>query len=217
MRVVIVGAGSMGRQVLGDLSEAGGNEVVIVELDADVAEELADQFDALVLQGDGTDPEILERAQLEDADALVAVTGGDAINTVVALLGHRMGVERIVVRLASNSLRGALEEIGVSDIVTPTMEAAARVEAALHGSSKRDLGDLIQGRLQMGAMTVGSASDGRDLADVDLPDAALAVAHIRGSQGSIARPDIHLEEGDVLVVVAETEKALDRCRTAIEG
>lgn len=217
MRVVIVGAGAMGRQVLQDLSEAGGHEIVVVESDASVADELADAFDALVLHGDGTDPGILGKARLDDADAIVATTGSDPMNTVVGLLAHRAGVERIVVRLASNSLRGALEEIGVTDVVNPTMEAAARVEAALHGANRQDIEDVFQGRLQLSELTVTDASDGRRISDLDIPDGALIVAHIRDSNGSVARPDISLEEGDVLVVVAETEKALESSRKRIEG
>lgn len=217
MRIVIGGAGAVGRQVLRDLSEAGGHEIVVVESDEEVAEGVADEFDALVLHGDATDPAVLEKAQIRQARALLALTGSDPINTVIAMLGHRFDVERIVVRLRSNALRGALEEIGVTDIVAPTMAAAARVEAALHGAAQAPLSEIVQGRLQIGEFTAGPHVAGESLGDLRMPDAAMVIAVVTGAEASLPRPDDSLEEGQVVVVIAETEDALDACRNTIEG
>lgn len=216
MRIVISGAGAVGRQVLRDLDEAGGHELVVVESDEAVADEVAAQFDALVIHGDATAPDVLEKAQVRNADAIVALTGSDPINTVIAMLAHRFEVACIVVRLSSNDLRGALEEIGVSDIVAPTMAAAARAEAALHGAPQAPLQEIIQGRLQIGELTVGPGRGGK-LDDLGLPDTALAVAVVRGSDASLPRWDKEVEEGDVVVIIAETEKALKASRKAVEG
>lgn len=216
MRIVICGTGAIGRQVLQDLAEAGGHELVVVDSDETVADEVASRFDALVVHGDATDPDILEKAQVRRADALVALTGSDAVNTVIAMLAHRFGLERIIVRVFSNALRGALEEIGVSDIVAPTMAAAARVEAALHGAHEAPLQEIIQGRLQIGELTVGPGRGGK-LSGLGLPDSALTVAVVRGSDASLPRLEGQVEEGDVVVVIAETEKALEASRKAVEG
>lgn len=215
MRVIIAGAGDLGLQLLRDLSESKEHEVVVVEVDEQRAEHLADEYDALVIAGDAADPGILEKAQIGQADALVAVTGSDPINTVVAMLGHRFEVERIVVKLTSNALRGALDEIGVSDVVAPTMAAASRIEAALHGDEDDDLRDLIPGRLAIAEITVGHRNDGKTIGALDLPDDALLVAVVHGDDSSLARSDTELEEGDVVVAVAESEEGLERCRAAV--
>lgn len=215
MRVIVAGAGALGLQLLRDLSETGEHEIVVVEIDEGRAEELADDSDALVIHGDAADPEILEKAQIDAADALVAVTGSDPINTVLAMLAHRKEVERIVVKLTSNSLRGALEEIGVTDIVAPTMAAAARIEAALHGAAENDLSQIVQGHLQIAEISVGPASHGRTIDDVTIPTGALLVAVVHGDDASLPRPDTRLEEGDVVVAIAESEQALEECRGQI--
>lgn len=215
MRVIIAGAGDLGLQLLRDLSETNEHEVVVVEVDEQRAEHLADEYDALVIAGDAADPGILDKAQIRQADALVAVTGSDPINTVIAMLGHRLDVERIVVKLTSNALRGALEEIGVSDVVAPTMAAASRIEAALHGAEHDDLRELIPGRVEVGEITVGRGGDGKTIADLDVPDDALLVAVVHGGDSSLPRRDTELEEGDVVVAVAESEEGLARCRAAL--
>lgn len=217
MRLLLVGGGQLGRQFLRDVSEAGGHEIVVVDADRDTAEALADEYDALVLHGDATDPGMLEEARIGEADALVVATGSDATNIVIAMLGRRAEVERIIVRLEANALRGALQEIGVTEIVAPTMAAAARMEAALHGESRFDLEEVVQGRLQLEEVTAGPGVDGRRVRDLEVPDSALLVTVVRGSEASLARGDVRLAEGDVVVVVAESEDALDTCRKALDG
>lgn len=217
MRVIIAGAGEIGTQLLRDLSETGSNEVVVVESDERIAESLAEDFDALVIHGDAANPDILGQAQVEQADALIAVTGSDAINTVIAMLGHRLRVERIVVKLASNSLRGALEEIGVSDVVAPTMAAAARIKAALHGDDQAEVAELAQGRLQLGQVAIGREASGRRLDDFDVSGDVLLVSVIKGGEASLARGSTTVEEGDVVMLVAESEEALESCRAVLRG
>lgn len=216
MRVIIAGAGDLGLQLLRDLTRTKGNEVVVVEIDEEVAANVADDFDALVIHGDAAHPEILDEAQIDQADGLVAVTGSDAINTVIAMVGHRKEVERIVVKLTSPSLRGALDEIGVTDIVAPTMAAAAHIKAALHGAGRSSLAELAQGSLEMAEIPVGPGAAGTTVGDVQVPDGALLVAVVHGDDASLPHPDTRLEEGDVVVVVSESEDALEDCRARLE-
>lgn len=81
MRVVIVGLGDIGRELAENLARRRNNELILIDADEKRCERLAGEIDALVLHGDGTDPEILKKAKLEEADALVATTHSDAINT----------------------------------------------------------------------------------------------------------------------------------------
>ncbi len=90
MRVIIVGIGEIGLQLANLLARRGDNELVLIDRDPDRADEISNSLDALVLRGDGSNPEILEKAQVGEADALVAATGSDQINTVIALLGFSL-------------------------------------------------------------------------------------------------------------------------------
>lgn len=216
MRVIIAGAGDVGLQLLASLAGTREHEIVVVEIDEALADDVADDHDVLVINGDASDPGILEKAQIDEADALVAVTGSDPINTVIAMLGHRKHVGRIVVKLTSNSLRGALDEIGITDVVAPTMAAVAHIEAALHGEPDRQLSELIPGGLQMAEIQVGPHAGGVTTQELDLPGDVALIAVVHGDGASIVRPETRLEEGDLVLVVAETEDALGRCRSLLE-
>lgn len=215
MRVLIAGIGAVGRQLLTNLAQGDRHELVVVDTDESLCEHLAAEYDALVIHGDATDPEILEKAQIAQADALVASTSSDPINTVIAMLAHRQEVPRIVVTITTGAMRGALEEIGVSAIIAPTMAAAARIQSALHGSEETDLTDLWQAGMQLAEMPVGSEAAGTSLGDHDLPDGTLAIAVHRDDETFVARLDVELREGDVVLALAESEEAAQEVRSAL--
>lgn len=212
MRVVIVGAGAIGRELAENLIRRGGNEVVLIDADEKRAEQLASELDALVLHGDGTNPELLKKARLSEADALIATTGSDAINTVIAMLGHRMGVQDIIVKLNDVGLRAACREIGVKKIIAPKISAAAEIFASLYGFDRLDFSLAVRGGLQLAEVEVGPTAAGRRLEELDFPQDTLVVAVLRGERARVPRGGTKLEEGDVLLLLAEGESALESVR-----
>lgn len=216
MRVLIAGASEIGERLLRTLTEQRGHAVAVVDLDEDHCEMLAADYDVFVVHGDATDPDILRKAQIDEADAVVACTSSDPINTVVAMLAHRQGVERVIVVVRTGAMRGALLEIGATDIIAPTLAAVAQIETALHGARGTYVAELLQGGLHTAEMIVGPAKDGTRLADHDLPKGTLAVAHVRGDHMQLATPDTELREGDVVVAFAETEKAARLAHPTLE-
>lgn len=215
MRVIIAGAGSVGGQLLADLTAAGDRELAVVDTDKARCEELAETYDALVITGDASRPDILEKAQIEQADALVAATGSDPINTVIAMLAHRFEVDKIVVKLTSNALRGALDEIGVTDVVAPTMAAAAGISAALQGVSRRDLALLAEGGLQLAEVQVGADAEAQRLGDLEMPEGTMLVAVLHDHDAALATSDTQLAEGDVVLTIATSEQAADEARNVL--
>jgi len=210
---VIVGGSTIGRTLAGNLV-AEGLEVVLVEQDAERAERLADALDALVIHGDGTDPEILEKARAHDAAALVAVTGSDALNVVIAVLGHRIGVEKIVVKLNGLGLHAACAEVGATTIATPSIAAAAQIRDAVCGFDQIDLSILARRGRRFAEMTVAEPP-ASVLADVRVPKGALVIAVLREDDVVVPHGGTTLVEGDVLLAIGEDQAALDGLRKVV--
>lgn len=215
MRIVIAGIGSMGEQLLRELSEESGYEVVAIDADEERCRVIADTYDALVLHGDAADPALLQKAQLDEADGIVAATGSDPINTIVAMLAHREEVPRIVVKISTNALRSALDEIGVTEIITPPIAAAAKAQTALHRKEHTQVSDLQESGLRLGEVSIPAPRDGTAVGDLALPGHVVAVAVVRGDETRVALPDTELRQHDVLVLVADKEQALDDARKKI--
>ena len=97
MRIVIVGAGEVGRylgrwlQTIADL--------ILIDIDSRELADAEEGIDALTLVGDGTHRSILRKAEVHRADLVIAVTPSDAVNLVCAALARELGASRTVARI----------------------------------------------------------------------------------------------------------------------
>lgn len=211
MKIIIVGAGDTGWSVLSSLREQGGDDIVVVDVDEDRCDLVSTEFDVLVLEGDGTDPALLDKAQIGEADALVATTGSDPLNTVVAMLGRQAGVETVVVKLEGAGLRSACREIGVTAIVSPAISTAAEIHGTLRGVRYLDFSVAARGELRLDDLGCESIG-GETIASLDLPDNVLVVAVLREDEPVFPSPDLELETSDRLLALVEGEEALESLR-----
>lgn len=214
MRIIIVGAGRIGAELARMLAHREGNEIVIIEADGSRCRALAEKLDALVLEGDGTHPEILRKANLAEADALVAVTGSDAINAVITMLGHRAGVSKIVVKLDEPGLAPACLEVGATDIIAPSLASAAGIASVLYGFHRLDFTLVTRGGLRLVELAAGAAA-GRKLSEVELPDSVLVVAIVRGDESLLARGKSKIETDDGLLMLVEDDSALAKAKSIL--
>ena len=145
MRVIIAGLGDIGTQLAEDLTSREGFELVLIDQDEEKCEALSGEYDALVLHGDGTEPELLESAGAKQADALIATTDSDALNMVIAVLGKKFNVPRVVAKLSKTSLRTTARELGVDHVISPKISAATEISSLLHGYDILDFSLLVQG------------------------------------------------------------------------
>jgi trk system potassium uptake protein TrkA len=89
MKILILGAGQVGRSVAANLvSEA--NDITVVDIDGNRLRELADRFDLRTIQGHGAHPDVLRRAGAEDADMIIAVTNSDETNMVACQVAYTL-------------------------------------------------------------------------------------------------------------------------------
>jgi len=122
MRVIIVGGGQVGRALAERLEDRGENVVIIEEDEATVESLRNDGFAAVI--GDGTDTEVLRKSGAENAKILVAATGDDDTNLLVAQLSKtNFGVEKILAKANNSDNVDAFEDLGVSTI-SAAMSAA---------------------------------------------------------------------------------------------
>jgi trk system potassium uptake protein TrkA len=87
MKILILGAGQVGSTVAANLaSEA--NDITLVDAKSDLLEDLRDRLDIQTVTGHASNPEVLKKAGVEDADMLIAVTNSDETNMVACQVAH---------------------------------------------------------------------------------------------------------------------------------
>lgn len=220
MRVVITGAGAVGRHLASDLTSRG-HDVTLVEQDPETLEtarELAPDVEHLL--GDACEPWVLEKARCSTADVVVAVTGDDEDNLVTSLLAKQeYGVPRVLARVNHpNNEWLFTEQWGVDAAVSPPHILTAMVEEEVSVGDLVRLLPLERGRISIVEMTVpdDSPTAGRPLYELRLPPDAAIVAILREDHVVIPQLETVIAGGDEVVALSapESEPAL---RAAVVG
>jgi len=118
MYVIIIGAGDIGVPLI-DIATRAGNEVVLVERDAEKADDIASEYDCLVLNADATSRKTLADAGAERADAIVSTTDQDATNIMVCLLSQEFEVPNVLSVVQDPEHMPLFREIGVNTMENP--------------------------------------------------------------------------------------------------
>ena len=208
MRVIIVGGGQVGRALAERLEDRGENVVIIEEDEATVESLRNDGFAAVI--GDGTDTEVLRKSGAENAKILVAATGDDDTNLLVAQLSKtNFGVEKILAKANNSDNVDAFEDLGVS-----TISAAMSAAWALDNQIERpdlahwmtDIGET--GDVQQIEVTneelIGKAV--REVGPM-LPDGCLIAVLSDGDSESVAVPsaDTVVNRGDHVTLLGRRD------------
>jgi trk system potassium uptake protein TrkA len=220
MKVVITGAGKVGRHLAGDLSERG-HDVTLIEQMKDAwiraVEDIGTSVN--VLLGDGCEPYVLEEAKLGEADVLVAATGDDEDNLVSALLAKQeFAVPRVLARVNHSRNEWMFtEQWGVDVAVSPPHILTALVEEAVTVGDIVRLLKLEGGKVTLIELTLEDSSKmtGRPLYELRLPLDSAIVAIIRDGHVVVPQPETVLVAGDELIGISASA-AEDDLRKALE-
>lgn len=211
--VIIAGAGRVGFQTAESLADRG-HDVTVVESDEDVVEDLADDWFATVIHGDATDPNILEQAGVEDADAIAALTGETGLNLAVCMASEEMASEiRTVARIERDVGESYLRF--VDSVVFPERAGSRVAVNAIVGSEVQTLSE-VTGELEIMVITIneGAPVAGKNLDEVRLPEGSLVVSDRDGDR--VAGSETVLEPGESYVVAVE-DSVVDEVLNLMRG
>ena len=222
MRVIVVGAGKVGKHIAADLSKAGHNVLVLDNDRAviDGAIKAAELPDVEWRVADACEVSQLEAAGLAAADVVAAVTGDDEDNLVVSLLAKQeFAVPRVVARVNHPKNEWMFNETWGVDVSvsTPHLLTALVEEAVTVGTLVRLL-QFEGGKAGLEEVTLAESSPaaGKQVADLRLPRNCTIVAVLRERAVIVPRGDTTLEVGDEVIVLA-TSDAEDDVRAALIG
>lgn len=207
MRVAIAGAGAVGRSIARELLDSD-HQVMLIERDRDHFDPHAVE-QAEWVHADACELSSLEEAGMELCDVVIAATGDDKVNLVVALLAKtEFAVRRVVARVNDPRNEWLFTEAWGVDVAvsTPRMLAAMVEEAVTVGDLVRLL-TFRQGQANLVEVTLPEDTplSGRAVKALKLPRDAALVTILRGGRVIVPQPDDTLEAGDELLFVATSD------------
>src|ERR1700675_4016811 len=163
MKILILGAGQVGRTAADHLSREEANEVTVVDLNEDVLRDLQDRLDVRTVAGNAAHPTVLEAAGAAEADIIVALTSSDEVNMMaceVAFTLFRTPTKIARIRAADYTSRAALfgaEGLSVDVFINPEQLVTEYVERLIYHPGALQVLDFADGKGRL----VGGRAAGR--------------------------------------------------------
>lgn len=224
MYILIAGGGKVGSNLTATLLHAG-HEITLLEGDRERYGLLEERFGNVVRYGDATELFVLERAGVERAEMLVAVTGDDEDNLVACQVARdKYGVPTVIARVNDPRNQAHFDMLDIRQTVSATATILGLIEHELPQQELVTLLDLRRENLEIIEVGIGpgSAAARRSVRDVRMPRGARLISVSRDGRSQIATGDTELLPGDRVMAILEpgVEEELKRSLAgaeAIEG
>ena len=159
MKIIIVGDGKVGMTLTEFLSQEG-YDITVIDHNPKVVNHVINTYDVMAINGNGASYDILVEAGAARADLLIAATSSDELNILSCLMAKKIGAKNTIARVRNPEYAQQLvflrEELGLSMVVNPELEAAREISRILRFPTAIKLDCFSKGRV--------------DLAEIKLPE-----------------------------------------------
>jgi trk system potassium uptake protein len=205
MYVIIAGAGKVGRNLARELIGKQ-HEVTLIESNRPHYLSLEEEFEHAIQYGDATELWVLERAGIQRADLVIAVTGDDEDNILVCQVAKEKYLcERIIARVNNPRNHDHFRLLGIQPAVSATDLILRLIEHEVPRYGLVHLLALEEERLEIIELEVSDEAPvvGEKVADISLPDGSLIISILRGGSGFVPKADTVIEAGDEVLLVLD--------------
>jgi trk system potassium uptake protein TrkA len=205
MYVIIAGAGKVGWNLARELM-ARDREVTLIESDHGRYRTVEAELEHAAQYGDATEMWVLERAGIQRADLVIAVTGDDEDNILICQVAkEKYGCERIVARVNNPRNLDHFKLLGVQPAVSATDLILRLIEHEVPEYGLVQLLALEEEHLEIIELEVGQGSEaaGAMVRDVTLPDGSLIISVLRDGAGFVPKGDSEIRAGDQVLLILD--------------
>ena len=208
-RIIIAGGGNIGLYVAQAIEQRGWNtRVKLIESNHDRALAIADQLRrTMVLHGSALDPNLLQEAEVQDADLLVTLTNQDQVNILASIMAKRLGCKSNMALINTVAYQDFTHMVGIDAFINPKAVTISKIlQHVRRGrirevySVYKDMAEIIEAEALETSSLVGGA-----LRDLDLPDGLRFGAIYRDGKVISPNGDLRIKPKDRVVIFATSE------------
>ncbi len=216
LNIIVVGIGKVGYTVAEQLSQEM-HDVTIIDTNEDVINDTLQDIDVIGIIGNGATYKTLIKADIDECDLLIALTGSDELNILACLLAKKLGAKSTIARVRdpeySDDLRIIKDSLGLEIAVNPEREAAAEIQRILKFPTARNVDLFGHDKVDLLSFVANKKCI---LCENSIKDAfakvktkALVCAVERGNDIFIPTGDFVINENDTIAVLTPAKTAPD--------
>lgn len=206
MFLIIIGGGKVGYYLAKTLAGLK-HKVTVIESNIELCRNIANATDNLnvsVINGDGTSINYLIDADIESADALIAVTGRDQDNLISCQIAKKkFGIRRTIARVNNPKNIAIFERLGVDSAISSTVSIVDIIEREVFISGLKSLTTIGNISVNEIKLLEGYHSINKQIKDLNIPEGCIIVSIIRNGEVIIPRGTSELLLGDELITVSK--------------
>jgi len=204
MKIIVVGCGRVGSDLAVRLFNRG-HEVSVIDNVSAAFNSLGADFQGRFIEGEALSQDVLFRAGIERADALVAATNSDALNAVVGHVAQTLyNVPRVAARNYDPHCRLMMETFNLQ-VVSSTSWGAQRLEELIYHAEIRTFYSAGNGEIDLYEIVLPDDHAGLKVADLQIPEQSLVVSVTHAGRAALPAPGMVLYGGDLLAISATFE------------
>ena len=209
-RIIVVGAGKVGKTITRRLTDEGHNLVVIDRSESKL-EELSNQCDCMLLTGSGASHQTLEEAGITDSDLLIAVTDSDELNLLCCTIAKQFNPDISTIARVRNPDYGneipyLMNRLAIDRIINPEFEAAVDAARLLFLPAAISINSFAHGTAEIVKIEIpeGSILDEKSIAYLgkNITNDLVIVGVERDGELTIPNGDFVLKSGDIISFVS---------------
>ena len=216
LKIIIVGCGKVGANLVDQLSKEG-HDITVIDKKAEKIQDITNTYDVMGLVGNGASYSTQMEAGIEETDLIIAVTDSDELNLLCCTVAKRVGKCAAIARVRTpdySEETGYLrEQLGLALIINPELEAAREVARILYLPTALEVNSFAHGQAELVKFKVpeGNLLNGLSLAylGTNITNDILICAVERNGEVYMPNGDFVLHSGDVVSFVSERHIARD--------
>lgn len=213
MNIVIIGLGKYGTFLTEQLAKEN-HDIIVIDTNANVIEEVVNQFDVKGYVGNGASYITQENASIQNADIVIATTSTDEVNILCCLVAKKLGVTQTIARIRhpeyALQAQTMQNELGISMTINPDYNTALEIFRIIRFPKAISVESFANGKVDLVEIKVekNSLINGKSLMQIKekYQTPILFSAVERNGKVIIPNGSFVLEEGDYVYITISAKK-----------
>ena len=210
-KILIIGGGNIGfnlaKNIEQELEDA---RVKIIEKDKSRAELIANELNnSIVINGDGLDEDVLNEANLEDVETVLALTNDDEDNLMVSILVEKFSKNKRTMALINKPNYSLLQSsLKIDDLIDPRMNTVSSILKHVHKGTIENAYSILNGEFEVIEADIIESSEliNKELKNSDLPDEIRIGSIIRDNEIILPSSNYIFKKNDTVILLSKRDQ-----------